>query len=77
MRLEAEQAAAQADKTALLEEIVAMQAELREAESQLAAPTHDVSDSDALVGGEGEGTLICCGALWTPRCHLPCHVTVL
>ena len=23
------------------------------------------------------GTLICCGALWTPRCHLPCHVTVL
>ena len=24
----------------------------------------------------GEGTLIC-GALWTPRCHLPFHVTVL
>jgi len=24
----------------------------------------------------GEGTLICYGALWTPRCHLPCHVTV-
>ena len=23
------------------------------------------------------GTLICCGALWTPRCHLACHVTVL
>jgi len=23
------------------------------------------------------GTLICCGALWTPRCHIPCHVTVL
>ena len=20
---------------------------------------------------------IFCGALWTPRCHLPCHVTVL
>jgi len=25
----------------------------------------------------GEGTFICCGALWTPSCHLPCHVTVL
>ena len=25
----------------------------------------------------GEGTLICCGALRTPRCHLPCHATVL
>jgi len=25
----------------------------------------------------GEGTLICCGARWTPRYYLPCHVTVL
>jgi len=25
----------------------------------------------------GEGTLVCCGALWTPRCRLPYHVTVL
>jgi len=25
---------------------------------------------------EGEGTLFC-GALWTPCCHLPCHVRVL
>ena len=25
----------------------------------------------------GEGTLICCGALWTPHCHLSCHVTIL
>ena len=23
------------------------------------------------------GTLICCGALWAPRWHLPCHITVL
>jgi len=21
--------------------------------------------------------ILICGALWTPRCHLPCHVTVL
>ena len=26
---------------------------------------------------QGEGTFICCGALWTPRYHLPYHVTVL
>ena len=25
----------------------------------------------------GKETLICCGALWTPRCHLPSHDTVL
>ena len=26
---------------------------------------------------QGEGSLIRCGALWTPRCHIPCHATVL
>ena len=30
-----------------------------------------------IVGVLKVGTLICCGALWTPRCHIPCHVTVL
>jgi len=24
-----------------------------------------------------EGTRICCGALWPPRCHLPCYIAVL
>jgi len=28
-------------------------------------------------GAAGEGALNCCVAQWTPRCHLPCHVTVL
>ena len=33
---------------------------------------------ELLVGHlSGEGTVICCGALWFPRCHVPCHVTVL
>jgi len=32
--------------------------------------------ADALKA-RGEGALICCGVLWTPRCHLPCHATVL
>jgi len=34
----------------------------------------------AVVGCASEqvrGTLICCGALRTPRCHIPCHVAVL
>ena len=28
-------------------------------------------------GVPGEGLLMCCGALWTPRCHLLRHVAVL
>jgi len=35
------------------------------------------SSSPLTAGKVREGTFICREALWTPRCHLPCHVTVL
>ena len=58
------------------------EAQAEEAEAQEAeAAAMDTGDAlppaaPASPTPAGEKILIC-GALWTPPCHLPCHITVL